>query len=230
MLLRHGENDPGDWISKTYTTVSETVIETFSLGDLRNYSGDLESFEVLSTSPYDSTYSLHYIGPDNAFTWTYPVTFTGPVYNRILNSNSGPSADTRFRFWWNVGSEFYDSVGVIFAATDVNNSYELRVNCPRGYLEIIKRDGGSEEIVAESKIDRSRLTAGEWHRVSCDFHVGGTTETNGELKGRVYDTSGTAIAEAIGNDSTYTSGQFGWVALREKSNKSIQMDYLTEIQ
>lgn len=231
-LLRSRVREPAPG-SGTVSIPNETVYETFDAGSLTNYTGDLERFDVRSTNPFNSTNSLHYIGPDSAFPWTFNVTLSGSdaTFGRILHSNNGPAADSRFRFWWKAGDRFYDVAGLIFAATDIDNCYEMRVNCVDGILEIVKRSSGNpEETVAGSSFDRTKVTEGEWHMVGGEFHLGGTSSSNGEIKSILYDSEGSKIEAATGNDQTYTSGQFGWVVLREESNKSIQLDYLKEVQ
>lgn len=220
--------DPGAVSVDAHGSSTITVYETFGSGNLSAYTEDLESFEVVSSTAYDSSNSLRYIGQDNAFTWTLPVEFEGPTWNRILGG-AGPSAETRIRMQWKVGSTFYDGAGFIFGATDVNNCYVCRANCGNRSIELVKWDDGTPAVIDDTQFDRADLTAGEWHTLEADFHIGGTAATNGELKGRLFDSNGSQVASASANDAEYTSGDFGWVARRDDGTEPINLDYLVGV-
>lgn len=225
-LLRGIERDPDRHPRPTpaaYRVPSWVTLESFNDGDLSNYTGATGLFEVTTDVSYDGPNGLRY-RPDSAFTWTFSVTFSGDssVPSHILSNDTGPAQGDRFRLRYQPADRFEDRVGVVFAASDIDNFYELVIDCSVPEVRIIKRDSGVDQVLANEPFNRADVVEGEWHIIEGRYHFADAETLSVHFDGPAV----AGIASVYGTDSEYTSGQFGFSAARNDGTGFIHFDYL----
>lgn len=160
------------------------IIDDFEDGDISEYSGNTDLYDVSKTKPHDGTYSLT---PNTAYA--------------EIRSSSGlanyPSHGDTWEFWIYIFDGFNDYFSVYFANQSNSNTddgYDVIMQPNNAVLLRLWEAGGYTELAS----DTSTLPQPEWCKVIVDWQDTITIT--------VEDSSGTQVAQCSATDTTYSSG------------------------
>ncbi|ELZ84781.1 cell wall/surface repeat protein [Haloferax elongans ATCC BAA-1513] len=188
---------------------STTILEDFTNG-LGNYVGDVSSFSIVSAPSVRGNAGLLYdkTGSDKLILRDSPSTTVvqDTTYRANIYAHSGGNYGKVY-FFAN-GSSWSDVSGYAIEY-DTNKTVSPQ-------FKLLRLDNGSLTVLDEVSVS-PKLE--EWMDV--EF----TPKSDGSIVARLYDASGSEVASVSANDTTYTSGTYGFGC----NNPKVSFDYLREV-
>ena len=193
-------------VSVEIAAIPDSVVENFESGDLNDYVGETEEFEVNQNTPV-------FIAENSLKT---------PGSSADIVSTSGkekyPEQGDRFsqRVHYNGGS---GRTNMVFAVQDIDNYYLVQVTSG-GEITIFIQNSGDFTTISEKSVQE--LPNDEWLEFEVVWLTDGTI--NFEIFGASdeNDNKGSSLAQLSVNDDTYSDGGIGW---RNNNDGTFAYDY-----
>lgn len=197
------------WNSKRETSGGgPKIVDDFEDSDVSEYGGDTGNVSFTTSNVQNGSVALE-LSNSNA-------------NQRSISSTSGldnyPSAGDTFRCWTRMGTNGQSKWEIMFAtqsATAFSNRYSIFLNRDGSDFAIVK-DDGSFSFLSSATQTYSYST---YYEVEVDW------STNGDIKARLFDSSGSKLNSVSTNDTTYSSGGIGFSQNTPTGGDTTTFDY-----
>lgn len=175
-----------------------TILDGFEDGDISEYSGDANRFDVNTNNPYAGSYALELLADSTGL----HTIFRDDV---VINTGETPfgcyvNPGTTIDFTSTVGHD----AGLIFGDDITNqlNHYYCTLDGRGPEFALIRDDASGGEILFSTNNFNVDLNSYYEIRIT-------TWDSNGNIDAELRDTNGTVIASGGAIDSTYTNSGWG---------------------
>jgi len=187
----------GDVVFSAGPSYPPGTVDNFQSGNLNNYNGELNEFNITSTNPIDGSFSLN-----------------GSVDVNYIYSKSGlpnyPQAGDSFSFKMRVEGTVNIFCGMVFGVqANEDENYSVFMSSDGDDVRLRKNVGQVSFGSGLGGFNNSQNYNNDVFRFEVDWG------TNGTITVTVHnETTSTQIGSGSVNDSSYTSGGIGWTASR----------------
>lgn len=189
------------------TAAAASVLDDFEDGDISEYSGTVDEFDVVSSGSLEGSYSLKTI--DN--------------YGKLGHDSVSTPRGYEYKCQVRAGSGSGGKPGLLTCVQNtsypMNDCYWISLDVPNDELDLFRREGGTSNSLDSVSVS---LSEGTEYRIAMEL-------ASDTVKGVIYDSSGSQLAATSAvSDATYSSGNLGYY-VGGSPGYPVFIDYVTKV-